>query len=282
MTCARPMSAPRGRLSAAPSAPTKKPLSKRLSGGVVILLLLLIGVVLFGLIFGVLEAMFRVEHVVIEGVEPNETIFAAAALSGEDRLYAIDADAVRSAVLRSNPYLSDVRIERRLPNTVALVCTPRSAAYYLEVKDEWFALSADLVVLECCSSADGYAARGLVRLMLPKISSAIAGKHLVFDEQFDSAYLLELLETHAANPLYARTDLLRVDSRFDVRMIVDGQYALTLGDSSDMELKLILAEKILADSMFAGDTGAFLDISHPAESSVILDKVTDYSMLWRE
>lgn len=281
MTCARPIS-PTNRQKSPSASHTKKTLSARLGGGVVILLLLLIGAVLFGLIFGVLETMFRVEHVVIEGVEPNETILAAANLSDEDRLYAIDTDAVRSAILRSNPYLSDVRIERRLPNTVALVCTPRSAAYYLEIEDEWFALSADLVVLECGASAEGYAARGLVRLILPKISSAIAGKQIVFDEQFDSAYLLELLQTHSVNPLYVRTDLLRVDSRFDVRMIVDGQYALTLGDSSDMELKLILAEKILADSMFDGNTGAFLDISHPAESSVILDKVTDYSMLWRE
>lgn len=64
-------------------------------------------------------------------------------------------------------------------------------------------------------------------------------------------------------------------------MIVRDKYALTLGSSDDAALKLELAEKILADSTFSANTGAFIDLSNPKESSAILDKQTDFTVLWR-
>ena len=74
---------------------------------------------------------------------------------GTATLYGIDRDAVRASVLRANPYLADVRLERHLPDTVTLICTSREGAYYMEINGEWVVLTQDLVVLECgCTPVD--------------------------------------------------------------------------------------------------------------------------------
>lgn len=267
----------------------KKPKKRnRLFSVMTVLLLLLIACVLFWLVAGVFGAMLKLKTVTVEwpdgasGIVGDEAVTAAANLVPGDRIYAIDVDAVETAVLRANPYLASVEVERRLPDTVAIVCTPREAAFYLEADGEWFAISTDLVVLEQSPDAAGFTARGLVRVILPEVRSALIGQALDFVGSSDSAYLPPLLEAHRDSGLWSDTDLLRIDSRFDVRMVVRGSYALTLGSSEDAALKLNLAEKILADSTFSANTGAFLDLSNPAESSAILDKQTDYSLLWRD
>lgn len=256
--------------------------SGRLGGGVILFLLLAVGAVLFGVLFGVFDAMFRLETVTVEGTPEVAAVLDAAALTQGDRLYTIDRDEVRAAVLRANPYLADVRLERHLPDTVVLICTPREGAYYTEINGEWVILAQNLVVLECGRAPEECEARGLVQLILPEVCRAVTGEYVEFAGDFDSGYLSEILAEHRTSSLYGRTDLVRIDSRFDVRMILDSCYAVTLGDCTDTALKLTLVEKILSDGTFNGKTGAFVDISNPAEGSAILDKMTDYSALWRD
>ncbi|MBR7184793.1 MAG: FtsQ-type POTRA domain-containing protein [Clostridia bacterium] len=280
---------PADRPAQKPASAAKKPRKRSAMLSVLtVLLLLLIAGVLFGLVAGVFGAMLELETVTVEWpagqteMVTDTDVLAAAALSETDRLYGIDADAVESAVLRANPYLADVKLERRLPNTVALLCTPREAAYYLAADGEWFAISADLIVLEQSSSEATFDERGLVQVILPQVQHTVVGRPVEFRDAIDTAYLCAALDAHRASALWAESDLLRINSRFDVRLIVRGSYALTLGSSEDMPLKLELAEKILADSLFAANTGAFLDLSNPSESSAILDKQTDYRLLWRD
>ena len=271
-------------------APPMKKARKRspLAAVLTVVLLLLIACVLFWLVAGVFSAMLKLETVTVEwpdgtsAVVSDEAVTAAAGLEIGQRLYAIRSGTVEAAVLRANPYLVSVEVEYRLPDTVAIVCRAREAAFYVEADGEWFAIAPDLTVLEQSREEGVFAERGLVHLILPEIRHALVGQKLSFVGEFDPAYLPPLLEVHRASGLYAETDLLRIDSRFAVRMIVRGSYALTLGSDEDAALKLTLAEKILADSTFSADTGAFLDLSDPSESSAILDKQTDYSVLWRD
>ena len=311
MTASRPKPRPRGRpvrqmplepefvrrsaRARPPADPPKrapaKPAPRRRtawSSALIVLLLLLIGVILFWVVAEVFGAMLKLETVAVEwaqGETPivsDASVTAAAGLLPGDRLYTIDTAAVEAAVLRSNPYLASVKVERRLPDTIALICTPREAAYYIEVDDEWFAISTELVVLEQSRNEATFVERGLVRVILPEVQTALVGQALAFSGDFSTDYLHTLLDTHRASTLWGETDLLRINSRFDVRLIVRGSYALTLGSSEDAALKLELAEKILSDALLADNSGAFLDLSNPEESSAILDKQTDYSLLWRD
>ena len=276
---------PRTERKATPSAKVRK--RSPMMTVVIVFMLLLIACVLLWLVAGVFSAMLKLETVTVEwpdgksAVVSDEAVTASAGLEIGQRLYAIRAGAVEAAVLRENPYLASVEVEHRLPDTVALVCRARDAAFYVEADGEWFAISPDLTVLEQSRDEAAFDERGLVHLILPEIRHALVGQKLSFVGEFDPAYLPPLLAVHRESGLYDETDLVRIDSRFSVKMIVRGSYALTLGSDEDAALKLTLAEKILADSTFSANTGAFLDLSDPAESSAILDKQTDYSVLWR-
>lgn len=268
----------------ASSAPARKAGRRRngVESAVILLLLLLIGAVLLGGGMVFFSSFLTVEEVAVSGVSEIDAVLAAAAIGPEEKLYAVDAAGVRAAVLRANPYIEDVEVKRVLPDRIELVCHPREASYYIETAGVYSALSTNLCVLEQAETPDGFVERGLVYLMLPEIKSAVVTRPLVFADGVDPAYLTDLLAVHRTSGLYADTDLLRADSRFDVRLIVRGNFALTLGESADAELKLSLAERILQDSTFAGPSGAFLDLQNPAQSTAILDKQTDYTLLWRD
>lgn len=271
-------------------APTARPTRKRSPATTVvfILLLLAIAAVALWLVAGLFGGMLTLRTVTVEwpdGTSPlvsDAAVTAAADLTPGAGIYTLRPAEIEDAVLRANPYLASVEVERRLPDALAIVCIPREAGYYLALDGEYFAISTDLVVLEQTAHESTFAERGLVPLILPEVKSALVGQPLAFAVKADLAYLAPLLEAHRTSPLWADTDILRIGDRFDIRLVVRGNYALTLGDDSDAALKLSVAEKILADPLFASGTGAFLDLSNPAESSAILDRATDFGALWRE
>ncbi len=253
-----------------------------------VLLLLAIAAIAFWLVAGLFGGMLTLRTVTVEwpdgasALVSDAAVTEAAAITPGTGIYSLRTDAIEEAVLRENPYLASVEVERRLPDAVAIVCTPREAGYYLALDGEYFAISTDLVVLEQAAQESTFTERGLVPIILPAVKSALVGQALEFAGTADVSYLPALLAAHRASGLWCDTDILRIESRFDIRLVVRGNYALTLGNDSDAALKLSLAEKILADSLFASGTGAFLDLTNPAESSAILDKATDYSLLWRD
>lgn len=254
----------------------------RAEGVLVVVLLLLIGTVLFVGGMMLFSSFLTVEEIAVVGTENADAILAAAALPDDLKLYEVDKDGTANAILRANPYIESVEVRRVLPNRIEFVCTPREAAYYTEVAGAYFALSVNLCVLEQAENAENFAERGLVQLILPEIRSAVVSRPLLFAGDFDAHYLTDLLAAHRTSALFADTDLLRVENRFDVRMIVRENFALTLGESDDAELKLKLAERILQDATFAGPAGAFLDLRDPKQVTAILDKQTDYTLLWRD
>ncbi len=261
--------------------------SLRFGGALTVLLLLLIAVVTLSLVLGFFAAMLKLNTLTVvwpsgtSAAVSEESVICASGLCAGDRLYAMNTAEIEEKILRENPYLAEVELERHLPDTVILRCTPQEAAYYLAVGGEWFAVSADLAVLEQSTNDAEFAGRGLVPLILPEVRSALVGRKLTFAETEDASYIAALLAEHRRSPLWAETDLLRIESRFDVRMIAYGSYALNLGTSRDIALKLELGEKILSDELFETNSGAFIDLTDPTEGSVILDKQTDYSVLWR-
>ena len=223
-------------------------------------LMLLIGcaVLLLGILLLLLPS-FKVKKIVVSGdlgIVTEQQIIEASGVQLGDEIIGMDLHAVLS------------RLESALPNQSFTVSpTPFSikikveqhAVAYMEYGGKWFSLDRDFRVLDVSESEEKYA--GLLRIKLPDISGLSVGSPVTFmDTETDRTYIQTMFELFEALELTDRVDLLDVSQKFNVSYVVDGSTRIVLGKVSDLEVKLELAEKMLAAREGSADY-AVVDVS---------------------
>ncbi len=160
-----------------------------------------------------------VEHVVVEAPRglSAESIRLASGISAADHVPAVDADAVRAAIMGAIPAVADVQVQRSLPHTIRLEVTARSPLAAVQSGKGFLVMDADGVVYDTVGSAR----------KLPVIRART-------DEGRETARLVLL-----SLPPDLRADVRRVaaSTAQDVTLTLKGGATVRWGDPDRAELK---------------------------------------------
>ena len=148
--------------------------------------------------------------------------------------------------------------------------------YYTEIYGETVALSAGLRVLGSVDP-DTAASNGAIRLYLPAVEKAVAGRVLVFRDAKKERAIRELLTETEKSVLSDRIGMIDVRDEQNIQMNCDGTYRLTFGSGTDAGLKLRMANKTISDSLFETGMLAKIDLSVTGVASVQYDLRLDLS-----
>ena len=125
-------------------------------------------------------------------------------------------------------------------------------------------------VLDPISEADAKA-QGLVRLKLPTIRNAVAGRTLEFENGTGSKYVSIVLDALQNAKIRGRVTMVDLRSTYDIEMHCDGKYQLKFGNYNVIENKLETAAKVLEEFAAISEEKAQIDVSDPGVSGVIPD-----------
>ncbi len=199
----------------------------------------------------------------ISRYEAEELIGASGVKLG-DRLYAVDEKAVEERMIQSCPYLESVRVEQKLPNKLRIIVTEKTPRWYLEIAGSKYALDNDLVVLTQTVKTDG-----MTKLILPDVKSALYGELPTFgDSETTVRKTLEVISAVRESSFRSRLTEVDLSSRWDIRLVVDGRFFVSMGDMTDLEAKLRAVEEILKSDRLAGSAGGEIDVSVPDNIAV--------------
>lgn len=208
------------------------------------------------LLFGV----FRITDFAIEGetLYSEEEIVEASGISYGKSIFFADLDEAKVRIEKALPYTNNVQFARRLPNTVVIALESTDKAYAVEKSEGIYAVvNRDFKVLEIT----GILPDGVVPVIGATPEKAEIGMPLSFineEEQSDVTLgLIQNISAAVAESGLKDINLVSVRSRSNIYLIYQERIVLRLGDSSDIDKKIVLGQKVIAqeDTIDAEKTG---------------------------
>ena len=212
-------------------------------------------------LFFVVRRVLPVREFSVVGISPYESaeIIAASGVKRGDLLYSLDENKIEARILEKCPYLISVKIEPIFPNKLRFEVSARNARWYIDVEGSKYALDTNLAVIDETGNA-----HGLTKLILPNLREVIGGDVPQFgDSDTERKKTLETIAVIRSSSLFPRLTEVDLESRWDIRLVVDGVFSVVMGDRSDLEAKLKVLERILTEEMPQNCVGGSLDISNP-------------------
>ena len=184
-----------------------------------------------------------------------------------DRLYWLNKGRAEKKLLDSCPYLKDVKIKSKFPNKICFSVEERVAGWYVQIGDDLYALDYDLKVIHETEKEEGLTVRGMTRLVLPELNSAIVGEYPGFasgDEHLmtETLKIIDAVRTHS---IKERLTYLDLSNRFEIKMTVDGAYDINFGDMEGYEDKLKLIVETISVEKEKGYSGGEISIGSSGE-----------------
>lgn len=233
--------------------------------------------VVLALTFG-LSIFFKVEKVVVYGAEKYDawTVKEASGIQEGDNLLSFGEIKAVGKIQAALPYVNDVRIGIKLPDTVNIVIEELDVAYSVQDgANRWWLITAGGKVIDQvdAATADGYTKIQGVQIADPVAGQQASGWEYQADptdptaetviitvsaqERLNTALsILQYLEDNSIMGLVATVD---VEDLADIELWYGQQYQVRLGDSSQLGYKIRCMCEAVAQ-LKDYDTG-LLDIS---------------------
>lgn len=205
-----------------------------------VLVTALVGIVVwFGMLF-----FFKIGTIECEGITVYDTeeIIGVSGLTVGADMYNIGAERIAERLGARYPYLMNIRVERRLPDTVVIIAEEDTAVYYTDLGGKYYILSAELRVLESIEDEAALAEReGLLHIILPEVARAIVGEKVQYFREQNEEYVLETVKTLLELPQADKINVVDMSDRFELKFTYDSRIEVELGEARDIPAKVKFA-----------------------------------------
>lgn len=200
-------------------------------------------------VVGCVQLFFNVTTVLVEGETgySDDGIRQASGILPEQNLYALDKAAIEQSVITQYPYIKRVRVDRRLPTTVALIVQEDEPRYYFELAGEYFVLSDTLRVMEYTEDIAELLLRepGIIKLNTQRIIYAVVGRQIKFENSDYFEYAQNMLATFLGSELSEKISLIDFNDKFNIYILYDDRFKIEFGNIENIAMKIDFASRIL-------------------------------------
>ena len=192
-------------------------------------------------------------------------LLEAAALTGEI-LPLLREESVYTRIVAVCPYVEKVELVKTYPAAVEIRVSETEAVYATQTHGRWLSLDASLRVMDSIESAGN-----LTVLRLPPVQSALEGSRLFFADTESDTFVTEMLTLFFPEGGERQLTALDLTDRYSIVGTVGESAKILFGDYRNMDVKLTLAQKILADAAAEASTRTLIDVSEPSRASAKYD-----------
>lgn len=196
-------------------------------------------------------------------------LISVSGLRTGDRLYEVDEKEAEELLLEGCPYLKSVNVKKKFPNKICFEVEERVLGWYVEIGEDYYALDFDLLVLLETYSEESLIERGLTKLVLPELESAMCDYLPEFgrgDEHLISE-TLKIVDTFRSHAVKQRLTKLDLSNRFEIKLTIDESFEVSLGDISNIETKLKTVIEVIETQLDNGYVGGEINMITPTSYS---------------
>ena len=200
-------------------------------------------VICAAIIFG-MSVFFEIENFEVTGAEKYTTdqVVLVSQLKTGDNLFFFHKFAITDRLKSEMPYISEVNIRRKLPNTIVFEVTETSAVAYFVSGGSGVLIDESGKVLEKSPVLE-HPDLAQIKNFEPK--TAIVGEFFTVDDKISEKKLIELLKKLKEYDILKDISEINLQNLYNVSMRYDGRYTIVLGDMNDIERKMRLFTQVL-------------------------------------
>ena len=221
-----------------------------------------------------LTLFFRVDSVVVSGQQryTEEEIRTASGVHAGDNMYLLNKHEVARNILRELPYISTIRINRRLPDTL-LIEIQESGKPMAVVQDgsAWL-VSSDGKIVEQKPEAEAVN-YGLItgcELLAPSVGTSIV---LATEYAAQQESLINLLEALEDAGITDEVDGIRLDDLSYINMDYGGRFTVRIAYNADYSWELTKLTQTLAREEIQSNMTGTIDLRLDDENVYLMQNV---------
>ncbi len=205
--------------------------------------LLIIIIVIFGV-----SIFFRISDIEVKGAKKYtvQQIMSASGIKIGDNLVFIDSGAVEQNIKVNLPYLSDVEIDKIVPDRVEILVTESQPLAVVSFKSSWWILDQQARVLE---KTDSDTAAG--KIEVTGISPTAVPKGLPISvndsEQTKLSYLVSVLTAIQNAGIAGDVKILDVSNIGGISFSYLGRFSVILGSGENADYKMAKLHEVVAE-----------------------------------
>jgi len=249
---------------------------RRKGGGARVVLTFLAVLVIIAAMVAALIIFFKIRTVSVVGESRYSAaeLVAASQIKDGENMFLFNKFAAKNRIFAGHPYLDEVSIRRRLPDTVEIhitECQPVAvlhAAIVLSEDEEgeiqalargYFLIDPGGKLLEQLNTSEGQSLPVVegTSLLRPEV-----GKYAVFAEDQMQKPLFLVLNTLKDHDILQDIESIDLTETYNISFKYQGRLKVVLGTTEQLDYKLRCVDSVVTDYISDRDTGT-LDVSSP-------------------
>lgn len=247
---------------------------RRGRGGFGFLYKLLSVLIICAAILAAMTLFFRVDNIVVSGQKryTAEEIQAAAAVEPGSNMYLLNKYNVRQNIWRELPYIEDIRINRKLPDTLLIEVRESGRPLALVQDGSAWLISGNGKIVEQLPEAEAgqYGRISGCQLLAPSVGTTLA---LSTEYASQQSSLLALLKALDSAGLTENVDGISLDDLSCLKMDYIGRFTVRMSYGADYEWELRKLTATLADEKIQDNMTGTIDLQLRGEEVHLIQNV---------
>lgn len=184
-----------------------------------------------------LTVFFKITDITVEGNSryTTEELVMTSGIEVGQNLFLTDGTRVRERLITQYPYISDVKVQKKLPARINLVVTETQAACKVPVTGGVLMVDTQGRILEKLSADDGTA---VPQLMLCEGMENDVGGYIFPENQEMLELHQKLMNLLQQYGVQEKMTYISYYDHYDIRMMYDGRIEVKLGNQTNLEEKI--------------------------------------------
>lgn len=233
--------------------------------------IVLIGILIGTLIYILLSPLFNIKDVTVTGNNKlsKEEIISLSEIRTEENIFKTSKNDIKNKI-KTNPYVENVKIRRKLPDKVEIIVVERVATYMLPFANSYVYINNQGYMLEITSQK---ANLPIITGFSTPEENLHEGERLLSEDLVKLGEVLQIIESANANGIQELITKIDISNRQDYTIMLEKEKKLVhMGDVSNLSTKMSYINKIIQDE--AGIEGEiFVNTDLTNKGAVFREKV---------
>ena len=233
--------------------------------------IILIGILIGTLIYILLSPLFNIKDVTVTGNNKlsKEEIISLSEIRTEENIFKTSKNDIKNRI-KTNPYVENVKIRRKLSDKVEIIVVERVATYMLPFANSYVYINNQGYMLEITSQK---ANLPIITGFSTPEENLHEGERLLSEDLVKLGEVLQIIESANANGIQELITKIDISNRQDYTIMLEKEKKLVhMGDVSNLSTKMSYINKIIQDE--AGIEGEiFVNTDLTNKGAVFREKV---------
>ena len=214
---------------------------------IIVSIVILLFIALVGTIYYLTTPVFNIANIEVYGNNKNsvDTYISLSKIEiGTTNIFGVTGNGIKKNI-KENPYVEDVSIERKLPNTLKIHITERIVAYQIKYTDKYIYLDNQGHILEIAEEKKDIP---IINGFSSIKESILPGERLIEEDLIKLNIVAKFMNYCKYNNI--ENKVTNIDVKDDSNYVIEfkeDKKILYLGDASNLSERLVLLKKILSN-----------------------------------